>query len=159
MTRHPAGRLPKDLTRHEAVRVAPLIGDVASPGRSLARAVADDPGWADYQAKTTRTLPVVALERVHDELRAQLGELQAAAASGTAPARDRPLAVHCLAFCDALTRHHTGEDAGVFPALRRGSQSCSRCSTRWPRTTCSSPGSWSVSRRSVADQLGSGSPA
>jgi Hemerythrin HHE cation binding domain len=29
----------------------------------------------------------------------------------------RPLAVHCPAFCAALTRHHTGEDAGAFPAL------------------------------------------
>ncbi|MFC6020254.1 hemerythrin domain-containing protein, partial [Plantactinospora solaniradicis] len=27
------------------------------------------------------------------------------------------LPVHCLAFCSALTRHHTGEDGGAFPAL------------------------------------------
>ncbi|MBE1492241.1 hemerythrin domain-containing protein [Plantactinospora soyae] len=27
------------------------------------------------------------------------------------------LPAHCLAFCSALTRHHTGEDGGAFPAL------------------------------------------
>jgi len=52
------------------------------------------------------------LFRIHDSLRAELRRLQ----DGV---RDpgRPLAVHCLAFCAALTRHHTGEDAGAFPAL------------------------------------------
>lgn len=29
----------------------------------------------------------------------------------------RELRAHCLAFCSALTRHHTAEDDGVFPAL------------------------------------------
>jgi hypothetical protein len=52
------------------------------------------------------------LLRIHDSLRAELRRLQ----DGV---RDpgRPLVVHCLAFCTALTRHHTGEDAGAFPAL------------------------------------------
>ncbi|MEU4240408.1 hemerythrin domain-containing protein [Actinoplanes sp. NPDC026619] len=27
------------------------------------------------------------------------------------------LATHCIAFCDALTEHHTDEDANVFPLL------------------------------------------
>lgn len=27
------------------------------------------------------------------------------------------LRAHCLTFCSALTRHHTGEDAGPFPLL------------------------------------------
>ncbi|MBB3086368.1 hemerythrin domain-containing protein [Geodermatophilus sabuli] len=57
------------------------------------------------------------LVRIHDGLRAQLRRLQAAAAAGAAPDARRPLPVHCLAFCAALTRHHTGEDAGAFPAL------------------------------------------
>lgn len=32
---------------------------------------------------------------------------------------ERPggLRAHCLAFCSAVSRHHTGEDAGAFPAL------------------------------------------
>jgi Hemerythrin HHE cation binding domain len=52
------------------------------------------------------------LVRIHDSLRADLRRLQA---GHLGPGR--PLALHCLAFCDALTRHHTGEDAGAFPAL------------------------------------------
>ncbi|MEU0405128.1 hemerythrin domain-containing protein [Streptomyces sp. NPDC006197] len=31
--------------------------------------------------------------------------------------RPRNLRAHCLAFCSALTRHHTAEDRGVFPVL------------------------------------------
>jgi hemerythrin-like domain-containing protein len=31
--------------------------------------------------------------------------------------RPRDLRAHCLTFCSALSRHHTGEDGGVFPAL------------------------------------------
>ncbi|MCX4388635.1 hemerythrin domain-containing protein [Micromonospora peucetia] len=31
--------------------------------------------------------------------------------------RPRELRAHCLAFCAALTRHHTGEDAGAFRVL------------------------------------------
>ena len=52
------------------------------------------------------------LVKIHDRLRAELRRLRA---GGTEAGR--PLAVHCLVFCDALTRHHTGEDAGAFPAL------------------------------------------
>ncbi|MGC5016817.1 hemerythrin domain-containing protein [Streptosporangium sp. DT93] len=29
----------------------------------------------------------------------------------------RDLRAHCLSFCTALTRHHTGEDGGAFPAI------------------------------------------
>ncbi|MFG1879784.1 hemerythrin domain-containing protein [Sphaerisporangium sp. NPDC049003] len=31
--------------------------------------------------------------------------------------RPRELRAHCLTFCSALSRHHTGEDDGVFPVL------------------------------------------
>ncbi|GGO09577.1 hypothetical protein GCM10010116_19320 [Microbispora rosea subsp. aerata] len=34
-------------------------------------------------------------------------------------ARPRELRAHCLAFCSALNRHHTGEDDGAFPELAR----------------------------------------
>ena len=44
--------------------------------------------------------------------------------SPSQPSRDLPnlrdlrdLRAHCLTFCSALTRHHTGEDAGPFPLL------------------------------------------
>lgn len=29
----------------------------------------------------------------------------------------RDLRAHCLSFCSALTRHHSGEDKGAFPAI------------------------------------------
>jgi hypothetical protein len=32
-------------------------------------------------------------------------------------ARARELRVHCLTFCSALNRHHSGEDDGAFPKL------------------------------------------
>ncbi|MEU9837444.1 hemerythrin domain-containing protein [Streptosporangium sp. NPDC048047] len=31
--------------------------------------------------------------------------------------RPRTLWAHCMTFCSALTRHHTGEDGGAFPVL------------------------------------------
>ncbi|MQA08902.1 MAG: hemerythrin domain-containing protein [Pseudonocardiaceae bacterium] len=33
--------------------------------------------------------------------------------------RPRELKAHCMAFCAALNKHHTGEDAGAFPLLAR----------------------------------------
>jgi hypothetical protein len=58
------------------------------------------------------------LVRVHDGLRAELRALREAAARGEVHERDgRPLLAHCVAFCTALTRHHTGEDDHAFPAL------------------------------------------
>ncbi len=33
--------------------------------------------------------------------------------------RPRELRANCLAFCSAVTRHHTGEDTGAFPELAR----------------------------------------
>jgi hypothetical protein len=57
------------------------------------------------------------LRRIHDTLRADLRALRTAAAGGAPPDARRTLPAHCLAFCAALTAHHTGEDAGAFPAL------------------------------------------
>ncbi|MGP3955885.1 hemerythrin domain-containing protein [Nonomuraea sp. 3N208] len=55
---------------------------------------------------------------VHDWLRGELAslgdEVDAYLDGGTRP---RDLRAHCLAFCTALERHHTGEDDGAFPAL------------------------------------------
>jgi iron-sulfur cluster repair protein YtfE (RIC family) len=55
----------------------------------------------------------VQLAQAHDELRTQLRELIAG--------RGEPAALreHCLAFCSALTTHHQGEDATIFPYLLR----------------------------------------
>ncbi|MCY1144421.1 nitroreductase family deazaflavin-dependent oxidoreductase [Actinoplanes sp. Pm04-4] len=46
---------------YEATAI-PLTGE--DRDKAFARAAADDPGWSDYQSKTTRTIPVVALVRV-----------------------------------------------------------------------------------------------
>ncbi|WP_188194131.1 hemerythrin domain-containing protein [Nonomuraea sp. SYSU D8015] len=55
---------------------------------------------------------------VHDWLREELARLSddvdAYPDGGTPP---RGLRTHCLTFCTALERHHTGEDDGAFPAL------------------------------------------
>lgn len=60
------------------------------------------------------------LTEVHQWLRAELArlreELAAYAGSGTTQS-PTPLRVHCTAFCQALTRHHTSEDTTGFPAL------------------------------------------
>ncbi|GAA4058439.1 hemerythrin domain-containing protein [Nonomuraea soli] len=58
---------------------------------------------------------------VHIWLREQLAELRDdvdayLAGEGTRP---QDLQTHCLTFCSALTRHHTGEDTSAFPALAK----------------------------------------
>ncbi|WP_407561165.1 hemerythrin domain-containing protein [Streptomyces sp. 184] len=58
------------------------------------------------------------LVAIHRGLRAELARLRAETDDYLAGgARPRALKAHCLAFCAALTRHHTGEDRGAFPAL------------------------------------------
>ncbi|MGW7535837.1 nitroreductase/quinone reductase family protein [Amycolatopsis sp. NPDC054798] len=112
----------------------------------FARVVAEAPGYGDYQAKTTREIPVVVLHRieprpgeervkgmgdwlveVHQWLRGELRTLReqadrVAEGSATAIVRPKPdlaqqMRTHCLSFCTALRRHHVGEDSAVFPAL------------------------------------------
>ncbi|GAA4532053.1 nitroreductase/quinone reductase family protein [Amycolatopsis samaneae] len=112
----------------------------AGPARDalFAEVVAIEPGFGEYQAKTTRPIPVVTLHRVdggadrvrgmgdfvveaHDWLRAELAELRRRAGEGEALIRTadlgRELRAHCLSFCGALKQHHHGEDAGAFPML------------------------------------------
>jgi hypothetical protein len=48
----------------------------------------------------------------HQRLREQLDVLRE-----DAEPDGKDLITHCLSFCGALTRHHTGEDNGAFPAL------------------------------------------
>jgi deazaflavin-dependent oxidoreductase (nitroreductase family) len=96
--------------------------------RLFAEVVEREPGFAEYQARTTRELPVIVLHRldrvrrmgdwiveVHDWLRAELRELRGRLGSGD-PLRFEE---RCLGFCSALTRHHTGEDTAVFPMLAK----------------------------------------
>ncbi|WP_369170336.1 nitroreductase/quinone reductase family protein [Streptomyces sp. R28] len=111
--------------------------------RSFARAVEADPGWAAYQEKTERVIPVVALYEiaqggppninassmgeaikvVHDAFRRELALIRAEMSkSGEAGGRGgstlgAQLRVNCLTFCAGLHNHHTGEDMAMFPLL------------------------------------------
>ncbi len=51
---------------------------------------------------------------LREELAALREDVDAFLAGG---ARPRDLRAHCLTFCSALNRHHTGEDDGAFPEL------------------------------------------
>ncbi|TQS29302.1 nitroreductase family deazaflavin-dependent oxidoreductase [Microbispora sp. KK1-11] len=101
--------------------------------RLFARAVEADSGWADYQAKSGRVLPVVALtprsasfpdlpegevlKAIHDAFRRELALIRAdAAASG--PRVGAQLRVNCLTVCGGLHHHHTAESGQLFPYLR-----------------------------------------
>ncbi|KNB50578.1 hemerythrin domain-containing protein [Streptomyces caatingaensis] len=55
------------------------------------------------------------LTQAHDELRSRLAAVRAGL--GRRRLDDDSLVAHCLAFCAALTSHHRGEDAGLFPRL------------------------------------------
>ncbi|NYE47796.1 deazaflavin-dependent oxidoreductase (nitroreductase family) [Spinactinospora alkalitolerans] len=104
--------------------------------RLFARAVESDPGWGEYQAKTARTLPVIALEpidggppdlppgdalkAVHDGIRRELGLIRAEITAAGPGALGAQLRINCLTMCQGVHHHHTAEDGGLFPALRAG---------------------------------------
>ncbi|MFF5936763.1 nitroreductase/quinone reductase family protein [Streptomyces sp. NPDC012508] len=109
----------------------------------FAKVVAEAPGYADYQRRTDRTIPVVALHRIpedtytppdrldaladelvtiHNWLRDELTALREGIGARTAtgaPDLTVELRRHCLTFCSAMAVHHGGEDAGLFPYLAR----------------------------------------
>lgn len=59
------------------------------------------------------------LAQAHNTLRHRLREVQAALGATSSAESPGDMVTHCLAFCQALTTHHTGEDAGLFDELRR----------------------------------------
>jgi hypothetical protein len=68
--------------------------------------MADTTGeWARFRAYGTQLIDT------HAQLLGLLDDLR----EGLVPPAE--LAVHCLAFCRAVTRHHTAEDRTVFPLL------------------------------------------
>ncbi|MDP9867972.1 MULTISPECIES: nitroreductase/quinone reductase family protein [Streptosporangium] len=112
------------------------------------RVIAEAPGYADHQARTAREIPVVVLHRigpkpgeervkgmgdwiveVHDWLRKELETLRAQADRAieggmdtierTPPDLAQQMRTHCLNFCGALKKHHSGEDTAVFPMLAK----------------------------------------
>ncbi|MFC5217924.1 nitroreductase/quinone reductase family protein [Streptomyces coerulescens] len=119
-----------------------VVLDGEERDRAFARAVEADPGWAAYQEKTDRVIPVIALHSlaeggpgqinassmgealkvVHDAFRRELALIRAemndsggtGSAKGTLGAQ---LRVNCLTFCAGLHNHHTGEGLAMFPFL------------------------------------------
>jgi hypothetical protein len=105
----------------------------------FARLVEADAGWGEYQRKTTRTIPVVALTQIdagppkassfgealrliHGVFRRELALIRkeiAAAADGpnAMVGLGAQLRINCLTLCQGLHFHHTGESKGMFPAL------------------------------------------
>lgn len=57
------------------------------------------------------------LSQAHQRLRLMLNDLRTGL--GRRQSSDDTLVTHCLAFCDALTTHHEGEDDGMFAQLLR----------------------------------------
>ncbi|XHM68081.1 nitroreductase/quinone reductase family protein [Streptomyces nigra] len=103
--------------------------------RAFARAVEAEPGWATYQERTERVIPVVALYEitqgppninassmgeaikvVHDAFRRELAIIRDEMAKGGSTLGAQ-LRVNCLTFCQGLHNHHTGEDTALFPFL------------------------------------------
>ncbi|WP_428934888.1 nitroreductase/quinone reductase family protein [Streptomyces sp. ACT015] len=134
---HPHVTVESGVFTYEA-RAVVLTG--ADRDRAWERAVAGDPGWAAYQEKTTRVIPVVALHEipregppriaagspgeaikvVHDAFRRELALIRDEMANADTSGRaglGAQLRVNCLTFCQGLDRHHTGEDQALFPFL------------------------------------------
>ncbi|SFQ64265.1 deazaflavin-dependent oxidoreductase, nitroreductase family [Amycolatopsis arida] len=100
--------------------------------RIFARAVEADPGWGEYQARTERVIPVVALNPVggapngsspgeglkliHDAFRRELALIRTEVAT-SGPGLGAQLRINCLTLCEGLHYHHTMEDGHLFPAL------------------------------------------
>ncbi|MFD0488505.1 nitroreductase/quinone reductase family protein [Saccharopolyspora spinosporotrichia] len=119
--------------------------------RVFARAVEFEPGWGEYQAGTTRVIPVVALEavaggpplagslgetlrRTHDAFRREL-ELIRGEVAATGPRIGAQLRVNCLTLCQGLRNHHAGEDGALFPSSATAIPSRRRRWRGWTRST------------------------
>ncbi|WP_405972695.1 nitroreductase/quinone reductase family protein [Streptomyces sp. NBC_00988] len=132
---HPQVTVESGVFTYEA-RAEVLTGEERD--RLFARAVEADAGWATYQEKTDRVIPVVALHSlaqggpgninatsfgeaikvVHDAFRRELSLIRDELTSGTATTTlGAQLRVNCLTFCQGLHNHHTGEDTVLFPLI------------------------------------------
>ncbi|MDH6569443.1 deazaflavin-dependent oxidoreductase (nitroreductase family) [Streptomyces sp. SAI-117] len=130
---HPHVTVESGVFTYEA-RAVVLTGEERD--RAFARAVEADRGWAAYQEKTDRVLPVIALHEiarpgppninasspgeairlVHDVFRRELSLIRTELDSG-GTTLGAQLRVNCLTFCQGLHNHHTGEDRAMFPFL------------------------------------------
>ena len=127
------------VTVEDGVFIADALAVVlqgAERDHAFARAVETDPGWAEYEQRSGRVLPVVALRplpgppryaagsavagatltRVHDAFRRELALIRAeVAAAGTSVGAQ--LRINCLTLCAGLHNHHLGEDGALFPLV------------------------------------------
>lgn len=100
----------------------------------FARLVEADPGWGDYQAGVTRTIPVVALtpgappgarsgsfaealKTIHAAFRRELALIRHEVATSGTSGLGAQLRINCLTVCQGLHYHHTGESTMLFPGL------------------------------------------
>lgn len=102
--------------------------------RLFDRAVRADPEWAEYQQRSGRVLPVVALEQVpgpptpppgspgaalvavHDAFRRELALIRDEIES-SGPRVGAQVRVNCLTLCAGLHHHHRMEDQGLLAWL------------------------------------------
>lgn len=99
---------------------------------AFARAVEADPGWGEYQDRTGRVIPVVALtpvdggpntmawgdglKAIHDAFRRELALVRAEVAAA-GPRLGAQLRINCLTVCQGVHFHHTMEDGNIYPML------------------------------------------
>ncbi|TCO19244.1 deazaflavin-dependent oxidoreductase (nitroreductase family) [Kribbella steppae] len=99
----------------------------------FARLIEADRGWGEYQSRTTRTIPVVALvpqpgpptggsfaetlKLIHTTFRRELALIRKEVATSGTAGLGAQLRINCLTLCQGLHNHHTGESVGLFPAL------------------------------------------
>lgn len=124
-------RVTVELGRTTRTAIAVPAGDDERPAL-FDRVLAVAPGYAEYQRRTTRVLPVVVLHpedpdvvrvraagdelvAVHAWFRTQLDEMRA----GTRTSFTDDLRSTCLAFCEGLHRHHLGEEHALFSFLQQ----------------------------------------
>jgi deazaflavin-dependent oxidoreductase (nitroreductase family) len=141
--RHPAWFHNLVANPHVTVEDGVFIADAravvlqgAERDEAFARAVETDPGWAEYEQRSGRVLPVVALRplpgppryaggsavsggaltRVHDAFRRELALIRAEVAAA-GPVVGAQLRINCLTLCAGLHNHHLGEDGVLFPLV------------------------------------------
>ncbi|WP_018681918.1 nitroreductase/quinone reductase family protein [Actinokineospora enzanensis] len=127
----PAVTIEDGIFTHPA-RASVLAG--AERDEVFARAVEADPGWLDYESRSGRALPVVALAvrpgpptagslgetlvLLHDWFRREL-ELIRAEIVRSGAVLGAQLRINCLVLCQGLGNHHQGEDQALFPMIAR----------------------------------------
>ncbi|MFI6700043.1 nitroreductase/quinone reductase family protein [Streptomyces sp. NPDC050509] len=126
----PAEGERRDLLFERVVRVAPGYADYQAGTDRILPVVVLERSEPDAAPGTGPADLAEKLIEVHTWLRSQLAHVRVEAdahfaaraahqgpGAPPAPGLGLQLRQHCLAFCDSLTFHHTGEDAHLFPAL------------------------------------------